>query len=329
MAITGDARIAGSVSGGCVEGAVVSSALEVLIEGRMCIEEYHASLERAHDVGLSCGGSLDVCIYPLDEKVYRVIRSCVLEDKAYLQGIVTCSEDESIAGKEWCLVDGVFYGDLDAVCRDELLTVIATQPEGRFAQELICTFGAVFVQRVLPKPQIIAIGATHIAIALMKMAQVMGYRTIVVDPRAVFATEERFSFVDKLIHAWPEEAFKELPISSATAVCALTHDPKIDEPALTIAARSNAFYIGSLGRTTTQLKRYKALLERDLSREEIARIYGPIGLDIGGKDPTEIALSILSEINAVKYGKKIETRTMLETADLLIAQEKEAEKNAS
>lgn len=315
MAITGDARIAGSVSGGCVESAVVATALDVLIDGAMRVEEYHASTERAQDVGLSCGGNLDVCVYPLDEDVYYAVRECVLADEEYLHGILIEGPKGDGRGVEICCVQGKWLGALAPEQFVEVQHLVNCLPKGSFAQVMETSFGTLFVKRVLPKPQIISIGATHVAIALMKMAQVMGYRTVVIDPRAVFATEERFSFVDELYHGWPEEVFRVKRITSATAVCALTHDPKIDEPALALAARSDAFYIGSLGRVTTQLKRCDGLIERGLSREEIAPIFGPIGLDIGGKEPTEIALSILAEINAVKHGIAIETRTMLQSAD--------------
>lgn len=315
MAITEDARIAGSVSGGCVESAVVSTALDVLTSNTMQIEEYHATTEQAQNVGLSCGGSLDVCIYPLNKEVYRAIRNCVLQDEEYTHAIVLDPSGGGLQGTEFCLSAEGRYGDLTPAQFIEVENLLGSLPRGSFAQVIRTSFGTVFAQRVLPRPQIISIGATHVAIALMKMAQVIGYRTVVIDPRAVFATEERFSFIDELYHDWPEEVFRTKRITAATAICALTHDPKIDEPALAIAARSDAFYIGSLGRTTTQLKRCDGLLERGLTREEIAPIFGPIGLDIGGKEPAEIALSILSEINAVKHGKTIETRTMLESAD--------------
>lgn len=315
MAISEKGHISGSVSGGCVESAVLASALDVLACGDMRIEEYHATTERAHDVGLSCGGSLDVCVCPFDKEVYRIIRTCVLEDKEYVHGVLIDAQGDSRQGTEICITQGNHYGLLTEEQFGEVELLIELLPKGVCAQVVKTSFGNLFVKRVLPRPQIISIGATHVAIALMKMAQIMGYRTVVVDPRAVFATKERFSFVDELYHGWPEEVFKTKHITSATAVCALTHDPKIDEPALALAVRSDAFYIGSLGRAATQLKRCDGLLERGLTREDISRIYGPIGLDIGGKEPAEIALSILSEIHAVKHHKVIDTRTLLASAD--------------
>ncbi len=158
---------------------------------------------------------------------------------------------------------------------------------------------------------------------LCEIAHVLGFRTIVIDPRRVFATGERFPGVDELVHAWPQEAFKAIPLTSNTAVCALTHDPKIDVPALSAALKSPAFYIGSLGRSTTQLSRYKALVEEGHTDEEIGRIFGPIGLDLRGREPSEIALSIMAEITAVRHGSPYQLTTMLESARKVEA-EKEA-----
>lgn len=174
-----------------------------------------------------------------------------------------------------------------------------------------------FFARVRPAPQLVCIGGVHIAMRLAEIAHVMGFRTVVVDPRRVFATGERFPGVDELVHAWPQEAFAEdgpVRLTANTAVCALTHDPKIDVPALQAALASPAFYIGSLGRSTTQLSRCRQLAGEGCPDEQIARIYGPIGLDLRGREPAEIALSIMAEICAVRHGSPYELSTMLETA---------------
>ena len=162
--------------------------------------------------------------------------------------------------------------------------------------------GAFFFARANPQPQLVCVGSVHISIHLTRMAKMLGYRTVVVDPRGAFATEERFPFVDELVHAWPQEAFKTLRLTSSTALCALTHDPKIDVPALAAALDSPAFYIGSLGRYTTQLSRYRQLVCEGYDDEAIGRVYGPIGLDLKGREPAEIALSVMAEITAVRHG---------------------------
>jgi xanthine dehydrogenase accessory factor len=180
-----------------------------------------------------------------------------------------------------------------------------------------------FFARMRPKPQLVCVGGVHIAMRLAEFAHVMGFRTVVVDPRRIFATGERFPGVDELLHAWPQEAFAPegpIKLTANTAVCALTHDPKIDVPALSAALDSPAFYIGSLGRSTTQLSRYRQLVEAGCSEEQIARIYGPIGLDLRGREPAEIALSVMAEICAVRHGSPYVLSTMLETAHKLMAE---------
>jgi xanthine dehydrogenase accessory factor len=134
----------------------------------------------------------------------------------------------------------------------------------------------------------------------MTLAKTLGYRTVVVDPRSAFGSEERFPNVDRLIQRWPEEAFQEIPLTRSTAVAMLTHDPKLDDPALKIALPSPAFYVGALGSKTTQAKRRQRLLDEGLSEEQLNRLHGPIGLQIGAQTPEEIAMSIMAEIVAAR-----------------------------
>src|SRR5262245_50584333 len=156
----------------------------------------------------------------------------------------------------------------------------------------------VFMVVSLPSTQIIAVGGVHITIALMALAKTMGYRTVVIDPRSAFGNEERFPNVDQLIPLWPDEAFQQIPITRSTAIAMLTHDPKLDDPALKIALPSQAFYVGALGSKTTQAKRRKRLLDDGLTEELLNRLHGPIGLEIGAGTPEEIAMSIMAEVVA-------------------------------
>ena len=153
-----------------------------------------------------------------------------------------------------------------------------------------------FIEAILPPPTLIAVGGVHITIALMAMAKTLGYRTIVIDPRSAFGNEERFPNVDQLIQRWPEEAFKQVPITRSTAIAMLTHDPKLDDPALKIALSSSAFYVGALGSKTTQAKRRQRLWSDGLTEEQLDRLHGPIGVDIEAQTPEEIAVSIMAEI---------------------------------
>jgi xanthine dehydrogenase accessory factor len=154
----------------------------------------------------------------------------------------------------------------------------------------------VFVDTIRPSRTLIMVGGVHIAVALTSMAKMLGYNTIVVDPRRAFGSEARFPHVDTLIQAWPNKAFAQIEITPETAVAMLTHDPKIDDPALKVVLNSPAFYIGALGSSKTQAKRQERLREMGFSDEVIGRIHGPIGLDINASTPEEIALSVMAEI---------------------------------
>ena len=159
----------------------------------------------------------------------------------------------------------------------------------------------VFIEISHPAPTLVVIGGVHIAIALTAMAKTAGYKTVVIDPRRSFGSEERFPQVDKLIQAWPTEAFDQLQITSSTAVASLTHDPKIDDPALQIVLASPAFYIGALGSKKTHLERRRRLSAAGVPDDRLARIHGPIGLKIGAQTPEEIAIAIMAEIVAASH----------------------------
>lgn len=163
----------------------------------------------------------------------------------------------------------------------------------------------VFFDVYRPAPRLIVVGAVHIASELIYFAKPFGFQTYVVDPRTAFATRERFSHADHLVHRWPDEALPEIGLTADTSVVVLTHDPKLDDPALMFALPSPAFYIGALGSPKTHAKRVKRLLAEGLAQAHIDRLHAPIGLNIGGRSPTEIALSIMAEIVAVRNGKSI------------------------
>jgi xanthine dehydrogenase accessory factor len=168
----------------------------------------------------------------------------------------------------------------------------------------IQTYGArqIFIETYPPPATIIMVGAVHIAVALTTFAKPLGFRTIVVDARGAFATNERFGHADELVHAWPDEALQGR-IHSNTAVVVLTHDPKLDDPALLVALPSAARYVGALGSSKTQAARVLRLRDAGLNDAQIDRLYAPIGLPIGGRTPEEIGLSIMAQIVAVRNGK--------------------------
>jgi xanthine dehydrogenase accessory factor len=158
-----------------------------------------------------------------------------------------------------------------------------------------------FIDVLLPPPTLVMVGGVHIAITLATLAKSLGYRTIVIDPRQAFGTTERFPHVDQLIRAWPEEAFAQVKLNESTAVAILTHDPKIDDPALQSILRSPVFYIGALGSRKTHGKRLERLREAGFEPAELARIHAPIGLEIDAQTPEEIALAVMAQIVKVKH----------------------------
>lgn len=362
MAVTDDGRLAGSVSGGCIEGAVAQVAMECVGSRLSSLEKFHASTRRAQEVGLSCGGNIEVFVGDMPRALFALEEALIRADAAYARmtavedvfpgdRIDDPSQDDAAVREGGMNALGAMAIAADA---DVLAAAIASLPPAVAAEvalarhdsvavaavgeadSLLAVAGAVaarpvsedaghviedgvdwFFARVRPAPQLVCVGGVHIAMRLAEIAHVMGFRTVVVDPRRVFATDERFPGVDELVHAWPQAAFAEdgpVRLTANTAVCALTHDPKIDVPALQAALASPAFYIGSLGRSTTQLSRYRQLAQEGCSDEDIARIYGPIGLDLRGREPAEIALSVMAEICAVRHGSPYELSTMLETA---------------
>jgi xanthine dehydrogenase accessory factor len=186
---------------------------------------------------------------------------------------------------------------------------LAREVEGAFpgplAEQRSRSEGALFVQVFAPPATLTVVGAVHLAQPLVRLAQVVGFRVRVVDARRVFATRERFPTADALIGSWPKEALGPIHLRPQDALVILTHDPKFDIPALEVALKSPVGYIGLLGSRTTQARRRKALVERGFTEQQLSRIHGPVGLDLGGQKPEEIALAILAEIVAARHGKRV------------------------
>jgi xanthine dehydrogenase accessory factor len=320
MAFTSEGDMAGSVSGGCVEGAVAQAALEVIESNQAELLPFTATYQAAWDVGLACGGQIEVLVQPFDLTRFEVERRAILEDRGYSRLMLTvCSEGRPLGGTLLLDGDDIFFSDFDKSLSKRIAEAFAripfTEVAGCFKLEDDVQILSFSFARQRTRPQLICIGATHVAIALTHMARAIGFATAVIDPRSIFSSKDRFPHVDILLHEWPQEAMKKLSITSETAICVLTHDPKIDLPALEQVVYSPAFYIGSLGRSSTQRHRCRELRELGVPDELIARVYGPIGLDLGGKLPEEIALAILSEITAVRYGHSASSSRMASFAE--------------
>jgi len=291
MALTNDARIAGSVSGGCVEAAVVEEGRDVLETGTPKLLRFGIADETAWSVGLTCGGSIEIFVEKLDDSFFRASLEALETRRALARATVIRGAD---VGRTVLVRDGESAeGEIGAAAERALergQSEVITAADG----------SEVFIDVELPPPSLVMVGGVHIAIALTAMAKTLGYRTNVIDPRGVFGNEERFPHADLLIPEWSDEGLEALGLDRSSAVATLTHDPKIDDPALMVALRSPAFFIGALGSKKTQEKRKKRLLDRGLTEAELSRLFAPVGLDIGSRSPEEIALSVLAQIVAVR-----------------------------
>lgn len=307
MAMTTEGLITGSVSGGCVEGAVFETGVEVLVTRVPQLLSFGVADETAWDVGLACGGSIEVFVEPLDPLTYSFVRELLDENESFATVTVT-GGPESLIGKKLVVqrggrVFGQISEEVDGIAAVAGRANLATGESARQTVDILdydVKPLELFIEVLQPAPTLVTIGGVHIAIALTSIAQNLGYQTIVIDPRRAFGNKERFPQVDRLIQSWPQEAFDEYQITSSTAIASLTHDPKIDDPALRIALASPAFYVGALGSKSTHARRRARLLASGISEERLDFIHGPIGLDIGARSPEEIALSIMAEIVAAR-----------------------------
>ena len=301
MALTLDRKITGSVSGGCVEGAVYEAGVDVLKSHRPQLLHFGVADETAWEVGLACGGSIDIFVKPLDERFFHTLRSVFVDEKSAVLMTVIRGPDEVLGQEMLVEENGTVTGSLPSELNERALAAGREALAQGVSHRAMLNEGVeVFIELLAPPPTLIAVGGVHITIALVALAKTLGYRTVVVDPRSAFGSEERFPNVDRLVQRWPEEAFQEIPLTRSTAIAMLTHDPKLDDPALKIALPSPAFYVGALGSKTTHAKRRQRLLEEGLTEELLSRLHGPIGLKIGAGTPEEIALSIMAEIVAAR-----------------------------
>ena len=324
LAISENGSMSGSVSGGCVEPAVIEEGLRAIRTGKPRLLKFGITEEQnVEQIGLSCGGEIRVYVERMgsSDVTTALLHALQSEEPAVLATVIsTPSSREELLGKELLCVEEragrvlllgtlsgtplekeVAQGAQELLQRGESairrLPIAETHRE-RGADETIEVFYSVYP---VP-PLLIIVGAGHISIPLTKLAKVLGYRVMVIDAREAFATRERFPDADEVLVEWPDEALHSLNIAASTAVAVLTHDDKFDVPALGAALRSPAGYVGAIGSRGTREQRDVRLLAAGISGEEIARIHGPIGLPIGARTPEEIALAILSQIVATRNG---------------------------
>lgn len=313
MAVGPGGEVVGSVSGGCVEGALYDLGSEVLAGERgALLQRYGVSDDDAFAVGLTCGGILDVFVERVDDRSFpelpAVARSVAVGEPVALATVVSGpgplgrhlavwpdrragtlgSErlDDAVADDAAGLLDAGRTGILHQGAHGE-----------RRGDEL-----AVFVQSFAPPPRMIVFGAIDFAAAVVRVGAFLGYRVTLCDARPVFATAARFPGADEVVVAWPHEYLASTEVDERTVICVLTHDPKFDVPLLEVALRTPAGYVGAMGSRRTHADRLEQLRERGLADEELARLASPIGLDLGARTPEETAVSIAAEIVGARHG---------------------------
>ena len=291
LVITEDGKLEGSVSGGCVESDVFVAAQEVMDTGVPRLLTYGITDDMALNVGLPCGGEIDVFVEPLRVRVAE-------SDAREVQ--LTVIAGEPLGAKLVVREDGTTEGD-----GPPELAALATDALRRGRSHTLEQDGrTVFADVSGPPPRLFVYGAVDTAESLCAAAKLLGWSTVVADARGRFATPDRVPSADELLVAWPEEALAQQPPDTATAIFVLTHDDKFDLPMLQAAVKSDAFYIGALGSRRNQERRRELLREAGLTDEELERISGPSGLDIGAESPAETAISMLAEALAVRAGRK-------------------------
>ena len=286
LAIEEGGVFAGSVSGGCVEGEVARQAREVCAAGQPRLLEFSVSDFDAWQVGLACGGHVAIYVERVEDSAIdaalaaaRAARRAVARVSRLQDGVQALVEATGTTGPL----------PLPQPVLDEVRARLARNDSG-----LLATDSALFVRCYVPAPRLFIIGAVHIAQALHTLARVVGYEVTVIDPRTAFATSQQFAGLG-VVDEWPDAALRRLAPDAGSAVVALTHDPKLDDPALAVALGSPAFYVGALGSRRTHAQRLERLAALGLG-EAARRIHAPIGLDLGGRSAGEIAVSIMAQI---------------------------------
>ena len=269
MAVSSSGKMAGSVSNGCIEGDVFEEAQKVLKAGQGRLVPYGVADDVAFEVGLACGGHVEVMIQPVTPEHLRLIDLIEKERPAELRtNLATGAVEllERVPKTDQPVRDGDWF----------------VEPHGR-------------------APHMVIVGAIHIAIPLHRLAKLMGYHVTVVDARAKFATAERFPEADEILVKWPDEALAGITLDRSTYIVILTHDPKFDLPALRAVVGRDVRYIGAIGSRKTNQNRFDELRSEGFSDDQLALVHGPIGLDLGGRGAEETALAIMAEVTAVRY----------------------------
>ena len=312
MLVTDSGEAVGSVSGGCVEGALFEVGQEVLADGVARFETYGVSDDDAFAVGLTCGGILEVFIERVDESTWPelegIAASIAAQEPVAIATIVKGpkSVGQHLVVRPYRSEGSLGTTRLDDTIREDAIGMLAAGttgflhygPEGERLGEGL----EVFVLSYAPPAQMFIFGAIDFSAALVRVGKVLGYRVTVCDARPVFATKKRFPDADEVVVDWPHRWLEKQEVDERTVIAVLTHDPKFDVPALQVALRTNAGYIGAMGSRRTHEDRLARLKEAGLTDAECARLHSPIGLDLGARTPEETAISIAAEIVQARWG---------------------------
>jgi len=305
MAVNQDSLMAGSVSGGCVEGAVVAEVMKVLKSDTPKLLHYGVTQDQAISVGLACGGTIEVWVEKLTRENFERMQKDLLEEQ--LAVVVTVLSGAHAGEQFYAYPDGRMLGefsdsDLLAMVKANVVDVFSQQQCTRKTFQVKDHVVDVFFDVLAPSQKLLIVGAVHIAIPLVQYARILGFHTTVIDPRKAFGNRERFPHVDQLVQEWPEEFLQRYAWDQGTYLVVISHDDKLDVPALAIGCQNEAQYIGALGSKKTFANHVRDLKTAGITEEQIARIHSPIGVDIAARGPEEIALAIITEMVAVRNG---------------------------
>ncbi len=324
LAVSAEGTVVGSVSGGCVEGAVYELATEVRESGRAVLQTYGISDDTAFSVGLTCGGIIDIFVEPVGQdtfpelgEVAAAVRSgtpvavaTVIDGPGQMgaRRVIWAAGDGAAAGTEprsssgtlgsGARLDQAVDDDARGMLAQGLTAVRRYGPDGERRRDEL----GVFVQSFAPPPRMLVFGAIDFAAAVARAGKFLGYRVTVCDARPVFATRARFPDADEVVTDWPHRYLAGTKVDSRTVICVLTHDPKFDVPLLEVALRTPAAYIGAMGSRRTHDDRLARLREAGLSDAELASLRSPIGLDLGARTPEETAVAIAAELIQLRWG---------------------------
>lgn len=310
MAVNVAGEVVGSVSGGCVEGDLYLRCQETLTTGTPALVRYGVSDDEAFEIGLTCGGTLEVFIHRIDPEKHALDRLAAAVEEGEPAAVTTIVEGPSI-GAQMLIINGEQYGSTGNSALDQAVvtdalgllehgtnSLVHLGRDGERRKEDV----ALFVESFTSPPRMLIFGAIDFAAALARLGSFMGYRVTVCDARSLFATKARFPEADDVVVDWPHKYLAKVDVDSRTVICVLTHDPKFDVPVLKEALNSDAAYIGVMGSRRTHADRHQRLREQGITEEQLLRLSSPVGLDLGARTAEETAISIGAEIIAQRTG---------------------------